>query len=50
MSTNNDRVINRLGARELSQEETETIFGTGDKLNTFASQTGTAHGDCDFDQ
>jgi hypothetical protein len=48
MSTNENRVLNRLGARELTQEEADKVAGS--KL-TFASVTGTAQGgDDDFDQ
>jgi hypothetical protein len=54
MSNNNQhRVLNRMGAHELTPEETEKIIGSGDNLNTFASNTGTlpaSNPDCDFDQ
>lgn len=52
MTNNNEnRVLTRMGAHELTQEETERIVGTGSNLNTFASVTGTAMGkDDDFDQ
>lgn len=54
MPSNDDRrVLNRMGAQELTQEEMEQIIGSGDNLNTFASNTGTGslkNPDCDFDQ
>ncbi|HLJ28164.1 MAG TPA: hypothetical protein VKY85_15740 [Candidatus Angelobacter sp.] len=54
MSNNKDRrVLNRMGAHELTQEEMEKITGNGNNLNTFASNTGTlplTHPDTDFDQ
>lgn len=51
MSNNENRVLLRMGAHELTQEETEKVTGTGSNLNTFASVTGTAMGkDDDFDQ
>lgn len=54
MSNNNDnRVLPRRGAHELTQEEMDRIVGSGNNLNTFASNTGTgtlAHQDSDFDQ
>ena len=48
-----NRVLNRIGAHELTQEETDKIIGSGNNLNTFASNTGTlpiTNPDCDFDQ
>lgn len=54
MSNNQrDRVLNRLGAVELTQEQTDKIIGSGSNLLTFASNTGTlpvSNPDCDFDQ
>jgi len=53
MSNKNDnRVLNRMGAHELAEEEVEKIIGSGNNLNTFASNTGTGPmgGDSDFDQ
>lgn len=53
MSNSNDhRVLNRMGAHELTQEEMDKIVGSGGNLNTFASNTGTGPmgGDSDFDQ
>lgn len=50
MSSNNGhRVLNRMGARELSPEEAAMIGGGG---NTVATPTGTGpmHHDGDFDQ
>ena len=47
------RVLNRIGACELTQEQTDKIMGSGSNLNTFASNTGTGtinHPDSDFDQ
>ena len=48
-----NRVLNRIGAHELTQEETDKVIGRGDNLNTFASNTGTLparNPDSDFDQ
>lgn len=48
--TENNRVLTRRGARELTREELDQIAGS---LNTFASNTGTgtvSSSDCDFDQ
>lgn len=53
MPSNDDRVLNRRGARDLTQAELEKITGHGDNLNTFASNTGTlpvSNPDGDFDQ
>ena len=54
MSNNHrDRVLNRMGAHELTQAEADKIIGSGSNLNTFASNTGTlpaTNPDCDFDQ
>jgi hypothetical protein len=54
MSNDHDkRVLNRIGAHELTQEEMDRITGSGSNLNTFASNTGTgplSHPDSDFDQ
>ncbi len=52
MSANNgNRVLSRMGARELTQEETRAIVGNG--VNTRASQTPTGtptSPDTHFDQ
>jgi hypothetical protein len=47
------RVLNRIGAHELTQEQTDKVMGNGGNLNTFASCTGTGsikNPDYDFDQ
>lgn len=47
------RVLNRMGATELTMEELEKVTGNGKLLNTFASNTGTGsinNPDSDFDQ
>ena len=50
-NSNHNRVLLRMGAHELTQEEMDKIVGAGSNMNTFASVTGTAMGkDDDFDQ
>lgn len=49
---NNGRVINRLGAHELTQEEMDKIFGSDGRFNTLGSHTNTLpvyNPDSDFD-
>lgn len=55
MTNNNkqDRVLNRLGARELTQEETGRVTGRNNRFITVATATQTgvlAHPDHDFDE
>ena len=48
-----NRVLIRAGARQLTQDEVQTIIGTGNPLNTFASSLVTGpvtHPDEQFDQ
>jgi len=48
-----NRVLIRAGARELTQDEKQTIIGTGNPLNTFASSLVTGpvtNPDEQFDQ
>ena len=50
---NDGRVLSRLGAHELTQEETDQIFGGGNRFNTVATHTQTlplVNPDSDFDE